>query len=197
MLAPMLDKTHLSNIKRLHASVLAERRALQGISSDILGAAKRSIFATQRGDAAKAARERTAAGALVNKGKKLAAKHRRLESEGMWRAALEEYAEAALYADAMRGQKIGRVAGLPDDSDVFIGALSDLTGELTRSCVLAATERNRKEVDRLLSLVREAVEFLLQLDLTGQSRQKFDQAKQNLRKIEEIAFNLSVHGEKR
>jgi predicted translin family RNA/ssDNA-binding protein len=197
MLAPMLDKTHLSKIKRLHAAVSAERRALQGISSDILGAAKRSIFATQRGDAAKAARERTAAGALVNKGKKLAAKHRRLESEGMWRAALEEYAEAALYADAMRGQKIGRVAGLPDDSDVFIGALSDLTGELTRSCVLAATERNRKEVDRLLSLVREAVEFLLQLDLTGQSRQKFDQAKQNLRKIEEIAFNLSVHGEKR
>jgi predicted translin family RNA/ssDNA-binding protein len=197
MLAPMLDKTHLSNIKRLHASVSAERRALQGISSDILGAAKRSIFATQRGDAAKAGREIASAASLIKKGKKLVIKHRRLESEGMWRAALEEYAEAAMYAAAMRGEKIGRVSELPDDSDIFIGALSDLTGELTRSCVLAATERNRKEVDRMSSMVREAVEFLLQMDLTGSSRQKFDQAKQNLRKIEEIAFNLSVHGEKR
>ena len=62
--------------------------------------------------------------------------------------------------------------------------------------MLAATERNLKEVERLHKLVRQAVEFLLHLDLTGQLRQKFDQAKQNLRKIEEIAFNVSLHVKK-
>lgn len=192
----MYDESYLNNIAAQHQAISETRHDVQGISSDILGCAKRSIFATQRGDTDAAKRELANAKRLVKRGKSVIAKMRRLESEGIWRAALEEYAEASLYNDAMRGKPIGSVPELPEDSDTYIGAISDLTGELTRSCVIAATDRNEEEVRRLSTLVRKAVEFLLRLDLTGSLRQKFDQAKQNLRKVEEIAFNLSIHGKK-
>lgn len=190
----MFDQTQLNSIKKLHSNVSSNRRQLQGISSEILGCSKRSIFATQRKDMKQAGKELASAIKFIKQGKAVIKKLRRLEHEGMWHAALEEYAEAALYRDAMANKKIGKVSELSDEPDIFIGAISDLTGELTRSCVLAATDRNEKEVKRLSGLVREAVEFLLKLDLTGQGRQKFDQAKQNMRKVEEIAFNLSIHG---
>lgn len=190
----MIDKQCIETVRRKHAVLAKSRRELQAIAAEILSISKRSIFSVQRGDLKKAKEGIGSAVKLIKKGKTLTNKRHRLENEGMWRAALEEYGESVLYYDVMVGKTISCIPEVTDDdSDIYIGALSDLTGELTRSAVLAATERDVKEVKRLQSNVQAAVEYLLLLDLTGQLRQKFDQAKQNLRKIEEIAFNLSIH----
>ncbi|MBD3251077.1 hypothetical protein GF380_01215 [Candidatus Uhrbacteria bacterium] len=190
----MIDRQCIETVKRNHTVHTKSRRELQAVSADILGGSKRSIFATQRGDLKRAKSEIADAAKLIKKGKGIIAKRERLMQEGMWRSALEEYGEASLYFAAMSGQKIGCIREIPDtDTETYIGAMSDLTGELTRSCVLMATERKTEEVTRLLGLIREVVAYLLLLDLTGSLRQKFDQAKQNLRKAEEIAFNLSIH----
>ena len=190
----MLDKKLLKKVKETSATLMRSRRELQGISSEILGASKRAIFAVQRDDLAGSKKELSGASTLIKNGRKVITRNKRLESEGMWRAALEEFAEASLYHAAIDGKMIGALPEIPqEETDTYIGALSDLSGELTRSCVLAATKRDTKEVERLSVLVREIVAYLLQLDLTGNLRQKFDQAKQNLRKVEEIAFNLSIH----
>jgi predicted translin family RNA/ssDNA-binding protein len=188
----MLDSQILSSVISSYRSMTARRRELQQISSDILGAAKRAIFATQRGTKADADRELDEARKLVARGKKVVGTDRRLMSEGAWRAGLEEFTEAAMYRDAMFARMIRVPKETADDPDVILGALSDVTGECTRSCVLAATRRETKEVERLSTIVRDGVAFLLELDLTGPLRQKFDQAKQNLRKVEEIAFDLSL-----
>lgn len=191
----MLNRAFFEPLKQIHTFRARERRSLQECAGQILSAAKRSIFATQRSDAKMAANELKTCVEYLKKGKSLIKKFQSLENEGMWRSALEEYAEASLYAMVMGGKDIGAVREIaPDDAGTYVGALSDLTGELTRSCVLVATERNLKEVKRLSGLVREVVAFLLEMDLTGSDRQKFDQAKQNLRKIEEIAFDLSLVG---
>jgi len=192
----MYDERYLKTVRDHHKALSVARRELQSNASDILGASKRAVFAIQRGDSKAADTELGSARKSVGKGKAIVKKESRLLGEGMWRAGLEEYTEAVLYNDAIAGRKIGIVKEVEGDPDTYLGALSDLTGELTRSAVLAATERKVKEVKRLHVLVREAVEFLLTLDLTGSHRQKFDQAKQNLRKIEEIAFNVSLHVEK-
>jgi predicted translin family RNA/ssDNA-binding protein len=187
-----LDKKALTSVVRSYRSMTARRRELQQISSDILGAAKRAIFAIQRGTGKDAEGNLKNARALLVRGKKVVGTDRRLLSEGAWRAALEEFSEAAMYFDAMYAQSVGIPKEIADDPDVVIGALSDMTGECTRSCVLAATRRDYAEVRRLSDLVRQGVAILLELDLTGQLRQKFDQAKQNLRKVEEIEFDLSL-----
>jgi predicted translin family RNA/ssDNA-binding protein len=188
----MLDIKTLTTVVRSYKSMTARRREIQQISSDILGASKRAIFAVQRGTKADADGELNGARKLVARGKKVVGTDRRLMSEGAWRAALEEFAEAAMYRDAMFAKIIGIPKEIADDPDVILGALSDVTGECVRSCVLAATRRDMKEVKRLSDIVRDGVAFLLELDLTGPLRQKFDQAKQNLRKVEEIAFDLSL-----
>ncbi|MFA5129497.1 MAG: hypothetical protein WC477_01100 [Patescibacteria group bacterium] len=189
----MLDKLLLAGILKIHSTAGAKRRQIQAIASEILGASKRSIFATQRKDAKKSAVEIKQAVELIAKGKLLIKERARLDNEGIWKSALEEYAEAALYHNAMTGKPISWLKEIPkEETDAYIGALSDLSGELTRSIVLLATERDMKEVKRLSGLVRDIVAFLLDLDLTGNLRQKFDQAKQNLRKVEEICFDLSL-----
>lgn len=189
----MYDQKYLASVAKRYAALDRSRRELQALSANILGAAKRAIFATQRGDNPGARLELRAISKHILACKKLIGGLTRLESEGMWRAALEEYAEAYMYHAAMTGKQIGRVPYLPDDPDIFLGGFCDLTGELTRSAVLAATDRKRDEVKRLVSAVRHAIAFLLKLNMTGYLRTKFDQAKQNLRKLEEIAFTLSAN----
>jgi predicted translin family RNA/ssDNA-binding protein len=189
----MYDTSHLSSVKKHHSALDRARRSLQALSAEILGAAKRAIFAVQRNDQKTATAEIARAIKNVKEGKKIVAKESRLAGEGMWRAALEEYAEAALYLAAMTGGKVGRVAELPEDPDIYLGGFCDLTGELLRSCVLAATDRKSAEVTRLVKAIRDAVAWLLTLNLTGTQRTKFDQAKQNLRKAEEVAFSLAMN----
>lgn len=188
----MFNKQALSVIGKRYASLDTARRALQALSADTLSASKRAIFAVQRRDINAARKELLHAVTNVKQGKKVVMKESRLAGEGMWRAALEEYAEASMYHQAMTTGTVGAVPELPEDPDIYLGGLSDLTGELTRSAVLAATDRDRKEVKRLTEAVRDAIAFLLTLNLTGTMRTKFDQAKSNLRKLEEISFSLSV-----
>jgi predicted translin family RNA/ssDNA-binding protein len=188
----ILDSVYLKSLAKHHASRDKEKRELQAMCANILGAAKRSIFATQRSDAKAASKELAEALRDIKLCKQFVKKEPLLAGEGMLRAAFEEYAEAYLYNEAMTGGRIGSVPELPADPEIYLGALSDLTGEMTRSCVLAATDRKKDEVKRLSAAVREAVEFMLTLNMTGSLRQKFDQAKQNLRKIEEISFTLAM-----
>lgn len=190
----MLHKTTFAQIAKRHGSFATDRRGIQAIASEILGASKRSIFAMQRGDTASSAKDLETAVTQIKKGKLLIKKRGRMAQEGIWRSSLEEYAEAYLYHHAMKGDVLSEVPEIElDDTEVYLGALSDLTGELVRSCVLLATQRKIKEVEELVQSIREAVAFLIKLDLSGNLRQKYDQAKQNLRKAEEIAMDLSLH----
>ena len=189
----MFNTKQLTQVGKKYAALDKARRALQALCADILSTSKRAIFAIQRSDPSASAKELADAIKKIKLAKKFVASESRLAGEGMWRAALEEYAEATMYHQAMTSGKVGTIPELPEDPDLFLGGLSDLTGELTRSAVLAATDRDLKEVKRLLEAVRDAIAFMLTLNLTGNMRTKFDQAKGNLRKLEEIAFTLSVN----
>lgn len=173
----------------------AERRSQVHVrSNEILSTSKRAIFAVHRGDEKLAQEELNRARAAIKEVKKLLLKEARLAHEGAWRAAQEEFAEASLVVQYVSRRQIARVTEIADDPDLFLGALSDLTGELTRRAVLLASDGKFEEVHRIFEDVREAVDFLLQMDLTGQLRSKVDQAKQNLRKLEEIRYDISMRG---
>jgi predicted translin family RNA/ssDNA-binding protein len=190
----MLQSSTFSQIAKRHSSFSADRRHIQAISSEVLGASKRSIFAMQRGDVKASAKDLDTAVAQIKKGRVVIKKRKRMEQEGIWHSALEEYAEAYMYHHAMKGEVLKEIPGIElDDTEAYLGGLSDLTGELVRSCVLLATQHKKKEVEHLVSSIREAVAFLIKLDLQGNLRQKYDQAKQNLRKAEEIAMDLALH----
>jgi predicted translin family RNA/ssDNA-binding protein len=190
IMTPAFAKKTADHARELDRS----RRALQALSSEILSGSKRAIFAFHRDNEKAAAAELSIVSAKLKEGWKLVKNETRIAQEGMWRAAQEEFAEADLLSQYILTGKIGPVAGVAEDPDVFVGAVSDLTGELVRRAVLLASDGKIKPIHQIFDDVREVVGFLLSMDLTGSLRTKVDQAKSNLRKLEEIRYDLSLRG---
>jgi predicted translin family RNA/ssDNA-binding protein len=171
------------------------RRELQQVASEGLAASKRAIFAFHREDQLAADEQLALAEARLKTGAAIVKKVPKLAQEGSWRAAQEEYAEADLLRQYLEKGALGKVGAIADDPELYLGGLSDLTGELVRRSVLHATDGDHETVERIFEDVRRVVELLMDMDLTGGLRSKLDQAKQNLRKLEEIRYDLSLRGQ--
>lgn len=78
------------------------------------------------------------------------------------------------------------------EPSVYLAGLCDATGELVRWAVRQVTVGNPKAVAGVHETVAGVVEFLLDLDLTGYLRTKFDQAKKNLSRLEEMTYDLAI-----
>ena len=115
-----------------------------------------------------------------------------LYSEGSWCAAVEEYLEAWFLLHFLTHKKIVAPTGIAPKADVYIGALADSTGELVRLAVLRGARKEVKTIEQFRGLTARVVEFMLPLYLTGSSRQKFDAAKKNLKRIEEIVYEVRI-----
>ena len=117
-----------------------------------------------------------------------------MTDEGSFRAALEEYVEARLYRDFLNGKELGpiEVANIEVPSDIFLGGLCDMIGELQRKQVRLATDGNIEGVRAMRDLAEDVVGALLEMDLTGYLRNKFDQVKNSFRRSEEVLYELSV-----
>ena len=92
----------------------------------------------------------------------------------------------------MRGKSLGEVKSRWIDEDIYLGGLLDCTGEMVRHAVLAATAGKTDEVRRAHETVTEIVGEIIHFNLTGALRQKQDQVRSNLRKLEEMAYDLSL-----
>ncbi len=189
---PVNVPSFFQTLRKRYANLQRERRLLIHASSEAQSRAKRAIFALHRGDAREAGRLLREASALLTT---VAAKTRRfpeLEEEGSYRAALEEYAEAVLFSQYVTHGRFTKGEGRMMESHIFLGALSDATGEIVRYAIAEATRGHFKNVARAHETVEMVVGFLLEMDLTGYLRQKFDQAKKNLRSLEEILYDISI-----
>lgn len=185
----MLNKKFFNKLQKEHSAAMVERREIIGQSNDILHDSKRAIFAMHRGDF-------TAAGeSLTNIEKLMSALQKkfsvsRVEKEGAYSAGVEEYVEAKLLYLVLTDEKIDEIKGLDLSFSSYLGGLSDLTGELVRYAVNQAAQRNFKEVEKAKNIITDIMAQLVEFDLTSYLRTKYDQAKQNLRKIEQINYEV-------
>jgi predicted translin family RNA/ssDNA-binding protein len=190
----MLDRDFFAAIKGELSAYESARREIIKLSSDAIAAAKRAIFALHRDDAAAAAKLLGEADAAFEKIRAAIKLQPDLAAEGSYRAALEEYVEAQLYRQYLAEGTVGKVAGEHIDYDIYIGGLTDLTGEMQRRQVRLATEGRTEEVRKIKELMESIVAELLEMDLGGYLRNKFDQAKNNLRRAEEVLYELTLRG---
>ncbi|MDP3793982.1 MAG: hypothetical protein Q8R07_04510 [Candidatus Uhrbacteria bacterium] len=193
----MLNKTQIKQIIKRMRGLDRTRRSLQALSSEILAASKRAIFAYHRDDQKAAQQELAIAQQKLKMGWRFVKQEPRITYDGSWRAAQEEFAEAHLLSQFIKTGKVGHVPEVADDPEILLGGLSDLTGELVRRSVRVAGQRDGAAVEKMFYAVDEVVGFLLQMDLTGHLRTKVDQAKQNLRKLEEIRYDLAIRSPSR
>ncbi len=178
-------------LERMHA-LDASRRALQPLASQILSGSKRVIFAWQRDDAEEAESQLETVRGFVDQGVDMVHAEPRLAAEGSWRAALEEYAEAELFSQYLLTNTIAVPDRIHEEPELFLGALSDVCGELVRRAQLLAASGKTEDLERMWVDVEQAVALLLDLDLTGGLRSKVDQARSHLRRLEEIRYDLAI-----
>ena len=188
----MLDRDFFAAIKRQLTSYEAGRREVIKLSSDAISASKRAIFALHRDDAAAAAKLLAEAETRIGEVEAAIKAQPDLAGEGSFRAALEEYLEARLYRQYLADGSIGRVEGEHIDYDIYLAGLTDLTGEMQRRQVRLATEGKLAEAKRIKELIEAIVAELLEMDLGGYLRTKFDQTKNNLRRAEEVLYELTL-----
>lgn len=188
----MLDKKYFVSVRNDLLDYASKRREVIKISGDAQQHSKKAIFALQRDDQAGARERLDEALRLLADLKKTYKKEPALFDEGSFRAALEEYAEAMFFALAISEQSIGKLKGLDIDSDTFVGGLCDVPGELYRYAIKAATEKKFDVVTNCFNSAEEIIGELVDMDLTGYNRQKFDQAKQALHKLEQVVYEVSL-----
>lgn len=187
----MLSQPFFKKLKADYQKQESERRQIISASNAILHDAKRSIFALHRGE------EKQAAGDLKDLEKRLKElakkfKFERLVEEGAFNAALEEYAEAKLFYTVMSGGKIDAFKEVKMTLDAYVGGLSDLTGELVRVATNRAAQGDFTAVRQMNDIINDIIAELVEFDLRGQLRNKYDQARHNLRKIEQIAYEVAI-----
>jgi predicted translin family RNA/ssDNA-binding protein len=189
----MLNKTFQKALLKEYQERQQQRHELISVANDALRQSKQAIFSLHRLDMAAARKQLDAVNkTFVQLQKTMLKKNRQLAQQGAYLASVEEYLEAELFYQAMNGQPISAIKNLELGVDQYIGALSDLTGELTRQAVLRATDKDYETVKRYTQIVEEVIGALIEFDLVSHLRQKYDDAKRNLKRLEGIQYDISL-----
>ncbi len=188
----MLDKKYLDTIRQDLLGYAAKRREVIKAAGDAQHLSKKAIFAMQRDGGEDSENHLKHAKELLLELNKKFNGEADLFTEGSYRAALEEYTEAVLFNQYLSGKTIGKIKELNIDSDTYIGGLCDLPGELLRYAIKSATDRKFDMVKKCYATAEEIISELVDMDLTGYNRQKFDQAKQSFHKLEQVVYEVSL-----
>lgn len=188
----MLDKKYFSEIRAILLNYAEKRREIIKVSGDAQQAAKKAIFALVRDDMGAADAMIELSKSRLQQAGKIAESDERLTDEGSYRAGLEEFVEAELLRQAIHNKQVGEITDMKIDADMYIGGLCDVPGELFRYAIKSATEKKFDQVKKCYDISEEIIAELVDMDLTGYNRQKFDQAKQALHKLENVVYEVSL-----
>jgi predicted translin family RNA/ssDNA-binding protein len=116
-------------------------------------------------------------------------------SIGAYNAALQEYTEAITYYFFVTENKLVSNQELGIDAENYLLGICDLTGELARRAVFAVVNENFSEILKIRKLVETIHNEFLEFELrNSELRKKSDSIKWNMKKIEEIMYDLKIRG---
>ncbi len=188
----MINKKYFQKVRQDLLSYAEKRREVIKTAGDAQHLSKRAIFALQRDDRSEADESLSKAEKALHELTRKFAKDVRIFDEGSFKASLEEYTEATLFKQFLDGKEIGEIKGFKLDSDAYVSGLCDVPGEIVRYAIKSATERDYDTVKRCYAVSETIIAALVDMDLTGYNRQKFDQAKQALNKLQQIVYEVSL-----
>lgn len=188
----MFNKNFFKKLKKEHNSFALSRREVVRLANDGLAKSKQAIFAIHRGNHQGAESLLGEAENIFKYLDKKFKKNKAIKQEGSLKAAHEEFLEAKFFGKTSRGEKLDFIKSFEISLESYLGSLCDLTGELVRSAINKATVGQAKEVEKIKKIIGDILEELVQFDLTGYLRTKYDQAKHNLKKIEEIYYDIKI-----
>lgn len=184
----MLDKKEFKEIRKELENFDRNREKVISISREIIQISKQIIYCVHRGD-------NSGAQELISSIKK------RLKDlpdqkfdTNMDIVAKQEYVEAVCFFEFVKNNKIPSRKELDVDIDSYLLGLCDLTGELVRFAVNDVIKyKDKGLVYKVKELVESIYGEFLSFNLrNGELRKKFDSIKWNLKKLEDIIYDLEL-----
>ena len=185
----MIDKNDFSKIRSEMHKLDLEREEIIQTSRGIINISKQIIYAAQRNDLKEAEAAIKTIKNKVNKLKKIDIS----TDTNINSVAFQEYVEAVAFYEFVKNKKIPSRASLKVSAEDYLSGLCDLTGELVRKAVYDVIHKNFDEAARIKELVHEIYGEFLKLHLrNGELRKKSDAIKWNLKKLEEVMYDISM-----
>lgn len=187
----MINKKFLETLKDNYSKHESERRQIITASNNLLFNAKKIIFKLQREEFKEA----------ISSFKEIEISFKdiattfgdaRLKKEGSYRAAAEEYLEAKTFYQIISEKEITEVSGLDFDYESYFGGVCDSIGELVRYATNQAAKGKFEEVSKIKNKADDIMSQLIDIDMTGYLRTKYDQSRGHLRKLEQMAYEISL-----
>ncbi len=170
----------------------SKREELIKKARELLKISKQVIYSIHRADPKQAQQNVNKANKIKKELDNIAGFNKKLFFEGSYSEACQEYAEALCYYNFVKNKKLLSFKILKIDYEDYLMGVCDLTGELTRRAVSLATKRKFKEVEEIKNFVEDIYGEFLKFDLrNGQLRKKSDSIKWNLKKLEEVLYDLN------
>ncbi len=188
----MLNKKLFKNLLASYKNYGELREEVIAKSREILRNSKQAIFALHEDEKTRAKGLLDQVEDLFFDLENLFKKEKKLRYEGSFKDAAEEFVEAKMFYEFLKSGNIDFVSKVKLSFDDYLGGICDLTGEILRKAVQFATKKESNKVDSCQKAIREIVGELIKFDLLGKLRLKYDEAKRNMRKIEEIVYDLKL-----
>lgn len=188
----MINRQLFIKLKNDYQKYTESRRKIIHLADTVLSKSKQAIFSLHRDEIKQAKINLTEAEKLLKNIEKYVVKNSSLDDIGAYKAALEEYIEAKLFWQSLCLGKIEAIQKINLSFHDYLAGICDLTGELLRKIVLLATAGKYEQVKRLKELMTDILAELIKFDLTGYLRNKYDEAKRNLKKAEEILYEIKI-----
>lgn len=187
----MLNKTEFNKIRKEMHKLDMKREDIIQTSREVITLSKQIIYAAQRND-------------LINASpiiKKIKGKTKKLKKidiatdTNINSVAFQEYVEAISFYEFVKNKKIPTRASLGVSAEDYLGGLCDLTGELVRKAIYDVIHKKFDEAEKIKELVHDIYGEFLKLHLrNGELRKKSDSIKWNLKKLEEVMYDIAVKG---
>lgn len=184
-----IDKDELEKISRNYEKYDSLRENVIILSRAVLKESKRLLFAMHRGkDCGLNALEE----ARLNLDSVIQ-DDISLSKEGSYIVAMQEYVEAKAYYYIINEKKLLKVSDFDVSDEIYLLGICDLCGELTRHAVVSSINKNYEIVEELREFVSNIFECLLLFNpRNGNLRKKIDAVKWELKKMEDLIFELSL-----
>ena len=187
----MLDKNEFSKIRDEMHRMDIKREELIQLSREIISISKQVIYAAQRNYLSEAEKAVKSIKHKIAKLKKISI----ATDTNIHSVAFQEYVEALAFYEFVKHKKIPTKASLGVSAEDYLSGLCDLTGELGRKAIYDVIHKNYAEAERIKELVHDIYGEFLKLHLrNGELRKKSDSIKWNLKKLEEVMYDVSMKG---
>jgi len=162
-------------------------------SRDVVRLSKQLIYSVHRNEIHKAEKFKEEIKTKLKEVVDLTKDYPHLYYSGSIKVAEQEYVEALTFLGYVKDDKLVGKNELNVSDENYLAGLCDLTGELVRYAINSAIKEKYEVAVKVKDFVTELYFDLSKFDFrNGELRRKYDSIKYDLKKLEDLVFQLKV-----